>query len=343
MLLARLCARAHTSLAMLMARSCVCARISPYRPAGCIWGRHPVGNVPARYCYSGSAFRYQPAGATSAHPSEFHQTGIESFAAADREHEDAAVLGLIIEALRETGFEQFQLSIGDLDLFRALLDAVPMPERWRRRLWHHFWRRDSFRRALMRLTSREALKAHNLPHELMQRLDPTKPEEVQSIVEEYLDRSGIELIGWRTLPEIAERLCAAAADAREAPLELSMAGLIDSFTLVRVPAREAVSRLAGLLRPQKIDISASLDSFNRRLQLLDSLGVHAWDTVFSTVFGRNLEYYTGFVFELIAAQLGVASAELRAAVATMNCLLAWEHRSVCRLLARAFTANDCLL
>ncbi len=222
-------------------------------------GRHPVGNVPARYCYSGSAFRYQPAGATSAHPSEFHQTGIESFAAADRDHEDAAVLGLIIEALRETGFEQFQLSIGDLGLFRALLDGIPMPERWRRRLWHHFWRRNSFRRVLMRLTSREALKAHNLPRELMQQLDPTKPEEVQSIVEEYLDRSGIELIGWRTLPEIAERLLAAAADAREAPLEFPMAGLIDSFTLVRVPAREAVSRLAGLLRPQKIDISAALE------------------------------------------------------------------------------------
>src|ERR1700704_5239988 len=83
-------------------------------------GRNPVGNVLARYCYSGSAFRYQPAGATSAHPSEFHQTGIESFAAADREHEDAAVLGLTIGALRETGFEQFELNIGDLGLFKAL-------------------------------------------------------------------------------------------------------------------------------------------------------------------------------------------------------------------------------
>jgi len=42
--------------------------------------RHPGGRVPARYCYSGSAFRYQPLGAGSAHPREFRQAGVECFA-----------------------------------------------------------------------------------------------------------------------------------------------------------------------------------------------------------------------------------------------------------------------
>src|SRR6185437_2593991 len=32
--------------------------------------RHPDGMTPAHYCYNGPAFRYQPGGATSAHPSE---------------------------------------------------------------------------------------------------------------------------------------------------------------------------------------------------------------------------------------------------------------------------------
>src|SRR5262245_43091824 len=32
--------------------------------------RHPAGAVPARYCYNGSAFRYQPGGDTHAHPRE---------------------------------------------------------------------------------------------------------------------------------------------------------------------------------------------------------------------------------------------------------------------------------
>jgi ATP phosphoribosyltransferase regulatory subunit len=269
--------------------------------------RHPGGEVSARYCYCGLAFRYQPGGATGAHPTEFRQAGIESFAASDREQEDAAVLGLTVEALRQAGLDGVQLAIGDLGLFAALLDAIAMPPRWRRRLWHHFWRRDSFRRALMRLTSPEALKAHDLPLDLVERLDPARPQEAHAIVDEYLERSGLRLIGTRMLPEIAERLLAAAADAREAPLGMATAALIDSFTLARSPAREAVRRVSDLLRPHKIDIGPALDSFKKRLDLLDQLGVDAGNALFSAVFGRSLEYYTGFVFQIVSARLGATS------------------------------------
>ena len=115
--------------------------------------RHADGDMPARYCYSGSAFRYQPAGADRAHPREFRQAGIESFAAPDREQDDAAVLALIVEALRDAGLGAVQLRLGDLGLFNALIDALAMPERWRRRLKHQFWRPEAFRAELARLTS----------------------------------------------------------------------------------------------------------------------------------------------------------------------------------------------
>lgn len=269
--------------------------------------RHAGGAALARYCYSGPAFRYQSGGANGAPPNEFLQAGIESFAIADREQCDAAVLALTVEALRDAGLQQSQLSIGDLGLFSALLDAIPMPQRWRRRLWHHFWRRDSFRRALMRLTSREALEAHRLPVGLIQRLDPAEPEEAQGIVEAYLAETGLGQIGTRTLPEITERLLAAAADAREAPLEMTMAALIDSFTLVRAPAGEVPGRLASLLRPHRIDIDAALDAFGRRLELMADAGVDAKAAHFSAVFGRSLEYYTGFVFEVVSPELGAAN------------------------------------
>ncbi len=121
--------------------------------------RHPQGAVPARYCYNGPAFRYQPGGDTSAHPREFRQAGIESFAAADREQADAEVLALIVEALRDAGIASSGSGFGDLGLFRALLGALSMPERWRRRLQHHFWRPEAFRAELTRLTSAEALQA----------------------------------------------------------------------------------------------------------------------------------------------------------------------------------------
>jgi len=269
--------------------------------------RHPAGGVPARYCYSGPAFRYQPGGATSAHPSEFRQAGIESFAAPDREQDDAAVLALIVEALREAGLARFQLSFGDLGLFTALLDALPMPQRWRRRLRHHFWRPEAFRAELARLTSREALQAHGIPRELMDSLDPTRPQEAQGLVESYLERSGLELIGTRTPTEIAERLLAEAADARETPLPPETAALIESYTALKASAREAAGRLEALVRPHRLDLGKVLSAFRRRLDLLDAAGVDTVGAAFSAEFGRSLEYYTGFVFEIVAAELGPQS------------------------------------
>ena len=128
--------------------------------------RHPAGNVPARYCYSAPAFRYQAAGADRAHPREFRQAGIELFAAADREADDAGVLALTVEALRRAGLGRIGIRIGDLGLFAALIEALPMPQRWRARLRHQFWRPDAFRAELQRLTSKDAL-ATGLPHDLV--------------------------------------------------------------------------------------------------------------------------------------------------------------------------------
>ena len=266
--------------------------------------RHPQGAVPARYCYNGSAFRYQPGGDTNAHPREFRQAGIECFAAADREEADAAVLALTVEAVRAAGIGAFQLRFGDLGLFRALIGALGLPERWRRRLQHQFWRPEAFRAELNRLTSAEALRAPALKAEVIDRLDPAAPDTALEAVEQYLDQAGVAPIGTRTLPEIAERLLAAAADAREPPLAAETANAIESYVAVKTPARAAVRELNRLLRQYRIDLAEPLRAFQRRLDDLDTAGVITDEAEFSAEFGRNLEYYTGFVFEIVVPELG---------------------------------------
>jgi len=266
--------------------------------------RHPQGAVPARYCYNGSAFRYQPGGDTNAHPREFRQAGIECFAAADREEADAAVLALTVEAVRAAGIGAFQLRFGDLGLFRALIGALGLPERWRRRLQHQFWRPEAFRAELNRLTSAEALRAPALKAEVIDRLDPEAPDTALEAVEQYLDQAGVAPIGTRTLPEIAERLLAAAADAREPPLAAETANAIESYVAVKTPARAAVRELNRLLRQYRIDLAEPLRAFQRRLDDLDTAGVITDEAEFSAEFGRNLEYYTGFVFEIVVPELG---------------------------------------
>jgi ATP phosphoribosyltransferase regulatory subunit len=265
--------------------------------------RHPDGRVPARYCYSGSAFRYQPVGAGRAHPREFRQAGVECFAAADRERADADVVAVIVAALRDAGIGRFRLRIGDLGLFTALLEALPVPPHWRRRLRQRFWRPEAFRAELARLTSKEALAAHGLPHPLAERLDPARREDAQAMIAAYLE----ELIGTRTLAEIGDRLLAEVADARQTPLACAHADLLEDYVAVQGPAVGATDALAALMRRENVDLSQALEAFARRLELLQAAGIDIADAAFSAEFGRNLEYYTGFVFEIIAPELGERS------------------------------------
>ena len=112
------------------------------------------------------------------------------------------------------------------------------------------------------------------------------------------------MIGTRTVGEIAERLAAEAADARERPLGAQQVALLENYTGIKGPARKTTRRLADLARAHKVDLSGALDAFQRRLDLIDAAGAPTKDIEFSAEFGRNLEYYTGFVFEIVVPGLG---------------------------------------
>jgi ATP phosphoribosyltransferase regulatory subunit len=266
--------------------------------------RYIGGDVAARYCYSGSAFRFQPGGGSSTHRREFRQAGIESFAAVDREQDEADVLALIIRALEDAGLKRYELRLGDLGLFHALLQAIDMPERWRQRLRHRFWRPEAFRAELQRLTSAPAV-AEGRP--LIERLDPTDPKASRKLVAQHLDQAGLELIGTRTLAEITGVLLAAAADARTTPLAKNKAALIETYVALKLRAEVAAQKIEQLARGAGVDIAEALQRFRRRLHLLEKAGIPIGAAEFSAEFGRNLEYYTGFVFELVTPALGAAS------------------------------------
>jgi len=61
------------------------------------------------------------------------------------------------------------------------------------------------------------------------------------------------------------------------------------------------------MRDTGVDISPALESYHKRLQLLADLGVDVTRAEFSAEFGRSLEYYTGFVFEVLVPDLGKRS------------------------------------
>jgi ATP phosphoribosyltransferase regulatory subunit len=268
--------------------------------------RNPKANREARYAYNGPAFRYQQGKHDPLRPREFRQAGIECFGVADREQAEAEVLGVIMEALRSAGLRGFVLRLGDLGLFRALLDALPIPARWRERLRHSFWRPESFHAVLQRL----AAPPNPLPDPevaaLARDLDPNDVDGAEKRVGDFLDAGGIPVMGARTLSEIAARLLAAGADMREHPLSGDVVRLIETYLTIAGSPETVLRDVSRLASEAKADMGEALDRYSARLERFRKAGIGLHHARFAADFGRQLEYYTGFVFQIELPGQGVA-------------------------------------
>src|ERR1700719_5201259 len=68
---------------------------------------------------------------------------------------------------------------------------------------------------------------------------------------------------------------------------------------------DAIAQLRALAEDTKLNITAAIDQFESRVGFMAARGVETRRTRFSTSFGRGIDYYTGFEFELHAKDNGV--------------------------------------
>jgi len=267
--------------------------------------RNPRADAEARYAYNGPAFRYQPGKADALRPREFRQAGIESFGQADREQAETEVLGLILEAVRMAGLTGFKIRCGDLGLFRALLQALPIAERWRERLLHQFWRPGSVHKVLHQLAKPPAALPDPKVAGFAASLDPDDPLDAEQKLAAYLDANNLTFLGARNLGEIAARLLSAAADMREKPLNPEIIALIERYLAISGPPATAFDAIAALTRDAGLDLTGPLDICDRRQRLIGEADIDPDTIVFDADFGRQFEYYSGFVFQLDLPGRGV--------------------------------------
>ena len=266
--------------------------------------RHPQADVARRYCYNGSVFRFQPQGSDAARPNEFRQAGLELLGEGDAEAAETEALALVARGLAAAGSFPFQMRMGDLGLFQALLADLDMPERGRQRLRAQFWRPEAFRTALARMTAASPGSLIGLPADLVATLDPSDPLRAEARVADWLQSSGIDPIGARPVAEITAGLLAAVEDARAEPIPAATARLIESYLKIAGPAPKALAALQRTIGSAGPRSTAAVAGFARRLDLLAAAGVDAPALAFAAEFGRNHEYYTGFVFDIVSPQLG---------------------------------------
>ncbi len=266
--------------------------------------RHPTVYEEARYCYNGPTFRYSPASSArknkgkTARPREFRQMGLELYAMRDRLFAETEIFKLTIDGVEQAGLSDYQIKIGDLGLFSAFLDAIEMPDRWRARLKHHFWRPELFHKLLRDLSETSKNKEElldQLPH-----LDPKDPISAMLVVSRFMSKKNIPLFGNRTLEEITLRLLDKQLDRDQQRLSREHVQLIEDYLDINGPPRAAVARINDLTDKAGISIDKALRKFEKRLDLFKERGIDLKTTEFSAEFGRDFEYYTGFVFQIEA-------------------------------------------
>lgn len=267
--------------------------------------RCPQADQLARYCYAGPAFRYQYGEADQGRPREFEQAGVELLGHDDKEAAEAEVLGLAVSAVEAVDIKDFAIKFGDLSLFADLIDGFDMPDRWRTRLKHQFWRHAALDDLLNQLSVAKTISGDLYDTALIDALRNSGKSQAIDIVDAYLADNNIPVVG-RRLEEIARRLLDHVADMDARPLDADIIQTIKSYLAINAGPRQAQQKIEAIAKTAGIDLSKALGAFERRIDLFKDRKINLDRAVFSAEFGRNLEYYTGFVFQLEVPGLDVA-------------------------------------
>lgn len=246
---------------------------------------------PAGFSYLGPVFRYR-----NGQASEFLQAGIESFGRQDRAAADAEMLALALEATSAFGVRDVEIRTGDVALFNALLDALDLYPVWRRRLVKDFNRKISLEQDLERLAAATTAK-HSEYEGVLAALAGSDRKAALAFVTDLMSIAGTTNVGGRTTAEIADRFLEQST-LKGGALPRQAITVLKRFLGIAGNPDEAVAELRALTADAKLDLTAAIDQFESRVGFMAARGIEVKQTRFSTAFGRGLDYYTGFEFEL---------------------------------------------
>lgn len=256
---------------------------------------HLAGGAAGRaetYAYLGPIFRQR-----SDAPAETLQAGAEWLGRADCEAADADALALAHAAVGLFGLTRPQVRVGDEALFRALVDGLPVSAAWKRRLVPLFGEPDRLAAALDRLSGRVAPVTSAIGP-LAGLLGTTDRHAAGAALADLLKIAGLNPVG-RSPEEIAERLVEEAELAGANGHGREAAQVIEDYLEISASMAGAADAVDAFSRRLGLDLTVPLDAFRRRVLLAAERGLDPEAIEFSAAFGLKLDYYTGFVFEML--------------------------------------------
>ena len=245
--------------------------------ASCIKYLKENSKATSKIFYSGQAYR------RSSNPKENiinDQLGVEIIGSKKKAVDDEKVLKTILKSIDKTKIGNITIRVGDVSLFEKLIESLKIPERWKLRLKRHFWRPQYFEDLLNRLETNSDVDPMVID------LDKKKFSEMKN-----LDQN--KEIANRKVSEILSRFDRKIKDPRSFSENKKIVKIVREFLKINCSIDEIERILKDFIKKYKLSKNILSD-----LTAIKNLSKISYKTIFSTNFGRDIEYYTGIVFEI---------------------------------------------
>ena len=235
--------------------------------------------------YSGQAYRR-----SNKKGSSFinEQLGIEILGSKNQIQDDLKVISTILNSTKKIKRKKILIKVGDVSLFKSLINALDMPERWKLRLIRHFWRPKYFEELLNRLEKNSDIDAENFD------MDKKRFYEMKKMDQE-------KVIAGRSILEILNRFDKKIKDPRSFNEGKKIVQIVRSFLKINCKLSLLEKKLLDFTK--KNNLKKNIFNDIKSIQNLKKL---KQDVNFISNYGREIEYYTGIVFEVFAGRKEIA-------------------------------------
>jgi ATP phosphoribosyltransferase regulatory subunit len=216
------------------------------------------------------------------------QLGIEILGSKNQLQDDFKVIKTILNSAEKIKSKKIQIKVGDVGLFKKLINSLDMPERWRLRLIRHFWRPKYFEELLNRLEKNSDIDSITFD------ADKKRFYEMKNMNQE-------KIIAGRSVAEILKRFEKKIKDPRSFNEGKQIVKIIKSFLKINCKLPKLDEKLLDFAK--KNNLKKNIFKELKSIQNLKKLNK---EIIFITNFGRNIEYYTGVVFEIFSGKKEIA-------------------------------------
>ena len=245
--------------------------------ASCLRYLNEITKGTSKVYYNGQAFRKN---LNKKDPIIRNQIGFEIIGSKNEKRDDKQIIETALKSLSRFKYSSGSLVIGNVEIFKLLLNKLDIPKRWRLRLQRHFWRESYFNTLLKRLETNSDV-------------DPTTVEIDKKKYKKMLKDDQLKLIAARSVNEILTRFNNKIKDPRRAKKGRNVSKIIKEFLKINCPINQAANRLNLFFKKNKINLRVEENYFPITKNKYAKLNIK-----FSASFGRQLEYYTGMVFKI---------------------------------------------